>query len=150
MKKIIVLLFAFFAINTSSQAQQFFAGTITINNNTDCEIAWNVTACCANECPALTSSFDSGAMNFLSAGGTVTYSQTTYPWNPVAPVCGSFAWRYVDIAVECESGYENKRLEISECGYHGSQITYSCTCNGQTVYADWSAVSGNVTVDVHY
>jgi len=151
MKKIIVFILAFVAMQLTTKAQPFFfAGTLTINNTTECEIFYDAAGFCMEDCPNILSYYHSSTMWLLPSGGTVTYSKSTYPWMPAVPACSNFAWAYVDISFGQGDCQETKRLLISDCNFNGTGFAFYCTCNGQTVIVDWSASGGNIVVNIHH
>lgn len=163
MKKTFFLLAFIIISSLTSIAQTTIQGSVDIQNHTDCDIYWDVTAICPGP-PC--KEYSTGAMNLLTAHTSTgnMAAATNFPWAtpPGAPTCQNWTWAFADIVFtgnDQECGItETGRVGTFNCngGTLNSQISFSCTCNGQIVYVDFIPYYSAgcscwcLIIDIHY
>lgn len=135
MKKIILAVALMCSSHVMSYAQQ---GDITVINNTNCVIAYDVGATCPGSCEGRSSLM----MTNLGPGKTHNIPASTYPWDGGGgdidpPPCVDWEWHWADIFI-CGEYYRVGR-SVGSCASYSGGLAFSDECSCTT--------SGTITIN---
>ena len=134
MKKLLFLA-VLFVCNYSMHAQ-----TLTINNNTTCSVTFAVITSDPGTC---NTAYNSTSV-IISAGSSDNYSSSSLSWIGAVPPAGS--------GMSGITVLDDGQLKFAgdECASLPTTISYTASCNGNTVNVNWTNNGGgNATVDIN-
>lgn len=149
--RMILLAFALFLFSNTLLAQ-VHQGTVTIENKTDCQIAWDIFATCP-PCD----DYHTGMMNVVAPQTTMTYespvsggSNPQFPWEDDAPPCSNWYWSYAFVYIPDCNGVTWMIGNNCQGTIYQDYIPTSCSCNGHPVILEWVFVGNDVVLKIHY